>query len=151
MKKIFCGISAAALILCCFASCGSHTVPNDGVKVSAVSVNNRSAVDIAKEITGRWETTLELLDEEEVKPTYKRYEFLEDGSGTYYEPDGNAQQISWSVTADGGMKLIYDDNGEISELYEFIGCDMVTSKDTPESKREIHIAKVPVFTVDEKK
>ncbi len=49
------------------------------------------------------------------------------------------------------MKLIYDDNGEISELYEFIGCDMVTSKDTPESKREIHIAKVPVFTVDEKK
>ena len=90
------------------------------------------------------------FNDEEVKPVYRRYEFLEDGSGTYYEPDGNAQQISWSVTADGGMKLIYDDNGEISELYDFIGCDMVTSKDTPEGKREIHIAKVPVFTVDEK-
>ena len=151
MKKIFCGISAAALILCCFASCGSHTVPNDGVKVSAVSVNNRSAVDIAKEITGKWETTLELLNEEEVKPIYKRYEFIEDGSGTYYDTDGNAHQISWSVTSDGGMKLVYDDEGEKFELYDFIGCDMVTTLDTPNGKNEIHIAKVPVFTVDEKK
>ena len=148
MKRIFCGISAAALMLCCFASCGSHAVSNDGVAVSAVSVNNRSAVDIAKEITGRWETTLEFLDDEEVKPVYKRYEFIEDGSGYYYDKNGESQQVSWSVTPEGRMKLVYGDNEENAEIYDFIGCDMVTTVNSAEGKRELHIAKVPVFTED---
>jgi hypothetical protein len=151
MKRIFCGISAAAMILCCLASCGSHAVKNDGVTVTALTVNNRSAVDVAKEITGKWETTLELLDDEEVKPVYKRYEFIEDGSGTFYDTNGNTQQISWSVTPDGGMKLVYGDNEENAEIYDFIGCDMVMTVNSSEGKRELHIAKVPVFTVDEKK
>ena len=147
MKKLFCGISAAALMLCCFASCGSRAVSNEGVKVTAETFSKRTTEEIVEEITGKWETTIERLNDEDTVRIYKRYDFKKDGSGTYYDTDGNAHKVSWSVTPVGGMKLIYTDENK-TEMYDFIGCDMVTVNDTSEGKRESHITKVGLFTIE---
>ena len=146
MKKLICITAAAALLAGCAASCGSHAVSNSGVKASAETYSNKSTEEIVEEVTGMWETSYELLDGEEVESIYKRYIFEADGTGVYYDADGNEQSVRWTVNPLGGMILMYEEIGEITETYSFVGCDMVCFNDTEEGKRETHIVKIGTFT-----
>ena len=146
MKKFICITAAAAVLMSCTASCGSHAVSNSGVKASAETYSNKSTEEIVEEVTGKWETSYALLDGEEVESIYKRYIFEADGTGVYYDADGNEQSVRWSVNPLGGMILMYEELGEITETYSFIGCDMVCFNDTAKGKRETHIVKIGTFT-----
>lgn len=150
MKRIICGLSAAAVILGCFASCGSHKVSNENVKVTAETLSNRTDEEIIENITGKWQTTVEYINGEDTPIIYKRYDFHKDGSGLYYDIDGIGQQISWSLTKGGRMELVYEEMDGFTEIYDFIGCDMVVFNNTPDGKRESHIAKVSYFAIDVK-
>lgn len=142
MKKLICITAAAAALLCCSASCGSHPVSNSGVKASAEAFSNKSTDEIIEEVTGKWETSYEMLDGNEIEKVYKRYIFDENGTGLYYDANGNEQTIRWTITPLGGVKILYEDMGELTESYDFIGCDLVYVN----GKRETHIVKVAAFT-----
>ncbi len=145
MNKLFCITAAAALMICCGASCGSHVVSNSGVKASAETFSNKSTEEIIEEVTGRWETSYETLDGEEVESIYKSYTFNEDGTGLYYDAEGTEHPVSWTINPLGGIILMYEDMGELTETYSFIGYDLVCFNDTEKGKRETHISKIGVF------
>ena len=145
MNKLFCITAAAAVMICCGTSCGSHVVSNSKVSASAETFSNKSTEEIIEEVTGKWETSYEMLDGEEVESIYKRYIFNEDGTGLYYDADGNEQLVRWNIDPLGGIMLMYEDMGEMTESYSFIGCDLVCFNDTEKGKRETHIVKIGEF------
>ena len=149
MNKFICITAAAAVLMSCTASCGSHSVSNSGVKASAETFSNKSTEEIIEEVTGKWETSYELVNGSEVKGDYNRYIFDENGTGLYYDAGGNKHIVKWMLTPLGGIKLVYEDMGELTESYDFIGCDLVCVKnvgDGLDESRETHIVKVAAFT-----
>lgn len=149
MNKFICITAAAAVLMSCAVSCGSHAVSNSGVKASAETFSNMSTDEIVEEVTGKWQTSYELLNGSEIKGIYHRYIFDENGNGLYYDADGNEHSVRWTITPLGGVKLVYEDMGELTENYDFIGCDLVCIKggeDDNKDIRETHIVKVTAFT-----
>ncbi|MBP5580605.1 hypothetical protein [Ruminococcus sp.] len=149
MKKQFFCICAAAVLTVCGASCGSRPASKNGITVSVETVNNVPIKDIIANTTGKWETTKEYLNGRERSNsdmTYNCYDLAADGSGICYTPDGNKQQVSWEVTSDGGVRILYEEMGELTEYYDFLGCDLVTKKQTDEGTLDIYLAKVTKFS-----
>jgi hypothetical protein len=149
MKKQFFCICAAAVLAVCGASCGSRPVSNSGIKASVETVNNLSMNELKTNTTGKWETAREYLDGREIDKTEincSRYELAADGSGFWWDADGNKQQVSWEVTSDGGVRLLYEEMGELTEYYDYMGCDLVMKKQTNEGTLDIYLAKVTKFT-----
>ncbi len=149
MKKQFFCICAAAVLTVCGASCGSRPVSNSGIKASVETVNNLLMNELKTNTTGKWETAREYLDGREIDKTEincSRYELAADGSGFWWDADGNKQQVSWEVTSDGGVRLLYEEMGELTEYYDYMGCDLVMKKQTNEGTLDIYLAKVTKFT-----
>ena len=149
MKKQFFRIFAAAVLAVCGASCGSRPVSNSGIKASVETINNVPIKDRKEQTVGKWETTREYLNGRERSKndiTYNRYELAADGSGIYWDADDNEQQVSWEVTPDGGVKILYEEKGEFTEYYDYLGCDLVTKKAAEEGTIDIYLAKVNKFT-----
>ncbi|MBP5580051.1 MAG: hypothetical protein J6X56_11385 [Ruminococcus sp.] len=149
MKKQFFCIFAAAVLAVCGASCGSRPISNSGIKASVETINNVPIKDRKEQTVGKWETTREYLNGRERSKndiTYNRYELAADGSGIYWDADDNEQQVSWEVTPDGGVKILYEEKGEFTEYYDYLGCDLVTKKAAEEGTLDIYLAKVNKFT-----
>ena len=149
MKKQFFCIFAAAVLAVCGASCGSRPVSNSGIKASVETINNVPIKDRKEQTVGKWETTREYLNGRERSKndiTYNRYELAADGSGIYWDADDNKQQISWEVTPDNKVKILYKEKGEFTEYYDYLGCDLVTKKAAEEGTLDIYLAKVNKFT-----
>ena len=147
-KQLFC-ICTAAVLAVCGASCGSRPASKSGIKASVETENNVPVKERKTQTTGKWETSREYLDGKErdkTDITYNRYELAADGSGVYWDADDNKQQVSWEVTPDGGVKILYEEKGEFTEYYDFLGCDLVTKKATEEGTLDIYLAKVNKFT-----
>ena len=124
MKKQFFCICAAAFLAVCGASCGSRPASKSSIKASVETVNNVSMKDLKAETTGKWETTREYLDGRErdkTEITCSRYELAADGSGVFYTPDGNTQQVSWEITPDGGVRILYEEMGELTVISKQLG------------------------------
>ena len=149
MKKQFFCIFAAAVLAVCGASCGSRPISNSGIKASVETINNVPIKDRKEQTVGKWETTREYLNGRERSKndiTYNRYELAADGSGIYWDADDNEQLVSWEVTPDGGVKILYEEKGEFTEYYDYLGCDLVTKKAAEEGTLDIYLAKVNKFT-----
>lgn len=149
MKKQISCICAAAVIAACGASCGSRPASKSGISVSVETITNVSNEEHKKLAVGNWETAREYLngaERDKSELIYNRYTFSEDGSGIYYTPDGEKQQISWEITPDGGLNLLYEEKGETTEYYDFIGCDLVLQQNTEDGVLDTYIAKVAKFT-----
>ncbi|MGN0615682.1 hypothetical protein [Ruminococcus flavefaciens] len=149
MKKQFFCICAAAVLTVCGASCGSRPAPKDGIKVSVETVNNVPLKDVKANTIGKWETSKEYLsgrERDKTDMTYNCYDIAADGSGVWWNADGNKQQVSWEVTSDGGVRILYEEMGEFTEYYDFMGCDLVTKKQTDEGTLDIYLAKVNKFS-----
>ena len=152
MKKQLCCIFTAAVLAVCGASCGSRSVSNSGIKASVETINNVPVKERKAQTAGKWETNREYLngrERDKADITYNRYELAADGSGIYWDADDNKQQISWEVTPDGGVEILYEEQGELTEYYDFLGCDLVTKKSAEEGTLDIYLAKVNKFTPKE--
>ena len=150
-KQLFC-ICAAAVLAVCGASCGSRPASKSGIKASVETQTNVPLSDLRKNAAGKWETTREYLDGRERSDddiTYNRYELTADGSGKYWDADDNQQQVSWEVTSDGGVRILYEEQGELTEYYDYLGCDLVLKKQTDEGTLDIYLAKVSKFATEE--
>jgi len=149
MKKQFFCICAAAVIAVCGASCGSHPAPKSGIKVSVETKNNVSVKELKELTVGKWETAREYLDGKErdkSEITYNRYELAADGSGIWYDADDTEQPVRWEVTSDGGVRILYEQLGERTEYYDYLGCDLAIKKSTDEGILDVYLAKVAQFT-----
>ena len=128
MKKIIAFTLSAIVLLCCLAGCGAKRDPK---------------------YYGKWETSKEYLsgrERDKTDMTYNCYDLAADGSGVWWNADGNKQQVSWEVTSDGGVRILYEEMGEFTEYYDFMGCDLVTKKQTDEGTLDIYLAKVNKFS-----
>ena len=146
MKNIILCLCVSAAVLCCAASCGSHPVSNDGVKASVEIKRSKTDDELITEITGCWETTSEFVggvkkDTEDM--TYKRYEFLKDGTGFYYDADGGKQPVEWKITPDGGVDISC---GDVCEKYEYVNYDLTVRTDTSGGEHVLNMGKVGSFS-----
>ena len=149
MKKTTLCIMAAAALLCCGASCGSHPVSTAGVKASVDTTKNKTDSELKSEITGKWETTNVYLGSTEIDmedSDMQRFELKDDGSGFYYTSDNEKQYIKWRITADAGIDINFEDMGEKTEHFDYIGYNLSQKTDTPDGERVVCFSRVGDFT-----
>lgn len=149
MKKTTLCILGAAALLCCAASCGSHPVSNAGVKASVDTTRNKTDAELRSEMTGKWETTnvyLGGVEKDKEDADMQRFELKDDGSGFYYTSDDEKQYIKWRITADGGADINFEDMGEKTEHYDYIGYNFRQVTDTPDGERIVCFSRVGDFT-----
>ena len=149
MKRTTLCILTAAALMCCGASCGSHPVSNAGVKASVDTTKNKTDSELKSEIAGKWETTNVYLGSTEIDKEdsdMRRFELKDDGSGLYYTPDNEKQYIKWRITADAGIDINFEDMGEKTEHFDYIGYNLSQKKDTPDGERIVCYSRVGEFT-----
>jgi hypothetical protein len=113
------------------------------------ATRNKSDEELISEISGKWETTTEFLggvEKDEKNITKKRFELTKDGNGFYYTPDDEKQHIRWKVTADGGIDVNFEDMGEKTEHFDYIGYDLSKKTETSDGELVECFGRVGEFT-----
>ena len=153
MKRYTC-IAAALLFTLCFAAgCGKkeHTSPND-VKVSVESVNKMSTEELEGLYGGVWQTSVVFINNQDgIKFDIDKYEFLDDGTGTYTPQKGKAEKLTWSVDPEGDLNVVYKDRDDKKTRFEYISGNLVSLETDTGETVETHLVKTDSIKDEEGK
>lgn len=144
MKKFIIRTAALLLPLLCTAGCGaSGKAPTSDIIVSVESVNNMTDEELKNLFTGAWKTSVVFIDNQDgIQFDIDTYEFLEDGTGTYFPENGSPQALSWTVTTGGDMDVVFEENGEKDVLFEYISGNLVSLERIDGKTVETHLYKI---------
>lgn len=143
MKK-YLSIAASALIfLGCASGCGnSGKKDSANVKVSVESVNNKTVEELQGLYTGTWETSVVFINNQDgIQFDIDTYEFIEGGSGYFTPQDGKPEMISWTVTPEGDLDVLFEEKGEKEILFEYISGNLVSLETEGGETVESHYVK----------
>ena len=143
MKK-YLSIAASALIfLGCAAGCGnSGKKDSANVKVSVESVNNKTVEELQGLYTGTWETSVVFINNQDgIQFDIDTYEFIEGGSGYFTPQDGKPEMLSWTVTPEGDLDVLFEEKGEKEILFEYISGNLVSLETEGGETVESHYVK----------
>ena len=140
----FIGFAAASLMaLLCVTGCGSGKENNSSsVKVSVEAVNNKTLDELHRRYQGTWEVSVVCVDNHDgIKFDIDRYKFNEDGTGLFIPQNSKREDVSWSVTPEGDLQVIYKDQGDKTVEFEYVGGNLVSSVKEDRGIVETHLAK----------
>lgn len=144
MKGYIAMTAAVLTALCCLAGCGaSKSRDVSDIKVSVESVNNMTAEELKALFSGTWSTSVVFIDNQDgIDFDIDTYEFLEDGTGSYTPEEGEPETLSWTVTPNGDMEVLFEEKGEKSTLFEYISGNLVSLERDTGHTVETHLVKV---------
>lgn len=151
MKK-YISIAASALIILGFAAgCGSQENNNvSDIKVSVESVNNKTQEELEGIYAGKWLTSVVFINNQDgIQFDIDTYEFIEGGSGYYTPQDGKPEMLSWKVTPEGDLEVLFEEKGEKETLFEYISGNLVSLETVNGDTVETHLYKVGGALEDE--
>ena len=143
MKK-YLSIAASALIfLGCASGCGnSGKKDSANVKVSVESVNNKTVEELQGLYTGTWETSVVFINNQDgIQFDIDTNEFIEGGSGYFTPQDGKPEMLSWTVTPEGDLDVLFEEKGEKEILFEYISGNLVSLETEGGETVESHYVK----------
>ena len=151
MKKFISIAASALIILGCAAGCGNNGKKDTAdVKVSVESVNNKTVEELQGLYTGIWETSVVFINNQDgIDFGIDSYEFIEDGTGTFTPQNGKPEAISWKVTPEGDLDVVFEEKGEKEILFEYISGNLVSLETNSGETVESHFVKIGGVTEEE--
>ncbi len=127
MKHKFAAAALILSVLCLAFGCGNKKAENTNVKVTVEAVNRMSDEELENLYQGKWQTSIVFVDNtEDTLCETDTYEFLEDGTGSYTPEKGEAEIISWKISVDGDLEVLFEEKGEKLRTFECVSGNLVS-------------------------
>ena len=152
MKK-YLSMTAILLAACiCTVGCGkSDKGSTSSVKVSVESVNNKTVEELREIYQGAWETSVVFVDNHDgIAFDIDKYELEKDGSGSFMPQNGKKELLSWTVTPDGNLQVLFEEKGEKSIEFEYVSGNLVSLVQEDRGMVETHLIKTGGTELDKK-
>ena len=143
MKKQAIMVAVMLTALLCASGCGKPAdTTSSPVKVTVEAVNNKSLEELHSIYEGTWEVSVVFVDNHDgIQFDADKYQFKEDETGSFIPKNGKREKISWSVTPDGDLKIVFEEREGKTQRYEYVGGNLVNFEKEDRGVVETHLAK----------
>lgn len=143
MKRYFCMTAVILMAMLTAAGCGNAAKKEaSDVKVSVESVNKLSDEELHSLFQGTWETSVVFINNQDgIKFDIDKYVFKEDGTGTFTPYGGKTEMLSWTVSPDGDLEVLFEEKGEKVRVFEYISGNLVSLEKEDAGMVETHLVK----------